>query len=406
MKKLFVIGLAALLLVVFTMPVMAKVKIGGIIFTDFYYLNRDDTNAGRQGYTGALTGTAIQVPNITRLYGRWTNEDNVGMYIELGIGQNTGSVRFQTDQGDGSVSIRHAYGWWDINPSFQLLAGHTTTPFSPLNPSQLLGTRSGSANIIGIGYGEYYSGRFAQVRGTFKLGKVARIALALSDPHGGAAGPWDIYTNPNTGVTEPSIHTNSKIPLITLGVPIYAGPVHIYPSVLYQHRTIDNPMPSGINNDLDTVVGSLGAKAGFGPFGVSAELNYGQNWLNSRALVGSGAYGNSAVALAAASRNTIDNKINNAKTYGWWVDLNYKFGPVTPHVIIGNMASKRDNAAGISQQASTWMYGVSVPIGLAKGFSIRPELMFYDNGKLEEDNAPSINNGKYYILGVQFQITF
>ena len=31
--------------------------------------------------------TTIQVPNITRLYARWTNEDNVGMYIEFGIGQ-------------------------------------------------------------------------------------------------------------------------------------------------------------------------------------------------------------------------------------------------------------------------------------------------------------------------------
>jgi hypothetical protein len=52
------------------------------------------------------------------------------------------------------------------------------------------------------------------------------------------------------------------------------------------------------------------------------------------------------------------------------------------------------------------MYGVSVPIDLAKGFRIRPELMWYDNGELETDNAPTIDNGKYYILGVQFQITF
>ena len=45
MKKLFVIGMAVLLLVVFTMPAMAKVKIGGIVFTDFYYINRDSNNA-------------------------------------------------------------------------------------------------------------------------------------------------------------------------------------------------------------------------------------------------------------------------------------------------------------------------------------------------------------------------
>jgi hypothetical protein len=89
MKKLFIIGIAALLLVAFTVPAMAKVKMGGIIFTDFYYLDRDRENSQAWG-TGndPYQVTAIQVPNITRLYGRWTNEDNVGMYIELGVGQD------------------------------------------------------------------------------------------------------------------------------------------------------------------------------------------------------------------------------------------------------------------------------------------------------------------------------
>jgi len=55
------------------------------------------------------------------------------------------------------------------------------------------------------------------------------------------------------------------------------------------------------------------------------------------------------------------------------------------------------------------MYGVSVPIDLAKGFRIRPELMFYNNGTLKtNDNGvtPNVDNGKYMIAGVQFQITF
>jgi hypothetical protein len=91
MKKLFIIGIAALLLVAFTVPAMAKVKMGGIIFTDFYYLDRDRENSQAWG-TGAdpYQVTTIQVPNITRLYGRWTNEDNVGMYIEFGMARPLG----------------------------------------------------------------------------------------------------------------------------------------------------------------------------------------------------------------------------------------------------------------------------------------------------------------------------
>jgi hypothetical protein len=73
-----------------------------------------------------------------------------------------------------------------VNPNFTIMAGKSTTPFSPLNPSQLMGTRSGSLNIIGVGYGDFYSGRFAQVRGTFKFGKMGRVELALVDPNGGA----------------------------------------------------------------------------------------------------------------------------------------------------------------------------------------------------------------------------
>ena len=160
MKKLFIVGIAALLLVVFTVPAMAKVKMGGIIFTDFYYLDRNADNAAAHNLgNDPYQVTAIQVPNITRLYGRWTNEDNVGMFIELGIGQTGGAVDNSSSSG---VALRHAYGWWDVTPNFQIMAGKSTTPFSPLNPSQLLGTRSGSLNIIGVGYGNFYSGRFAR----------------------------------------------------------------------------------------------------------------------------------------------------------------------------------------------------------------------------------------------------
>ena len=385
MKKLFVIGMAALLLVVFTMPAMAKVKIGGIVFTDFYYIDRNKENAGPAGTPAAdsLTNTRIEVPSITRLYGRWTNEDNVGMYIEFGIGGGAGAT---------GVSLRHAYGWWDVNPVFQIMAGHSTTPFSVLNPSQLLGTHSGSLNIIGVGYGDFYSGRFPQVRGTFRFGKVARLEIALVDPNGGAAPPQ--------GGTN-----NTKIPRFDIGVPIYAGPVHIYPSFLYQHRTVDLPAGSTVNEDLDTYIGSLGIKAGFGPFGIAAEGNYGNNWGNTRGLFGTPAFNNSAVSLASAVVKN-NGQINDAETYSFWFDLSYKFGPVTPHLMYGQMKSKNENAAGRKMEARSQMWGFSVPIDLAKGFRVRPEIMWYDNGDTSTEGSASLDNGRFAIYGVQFQITF
>ncbi len=398
--------MAALLLVAFTMPAMAKVKIGGIVFTDFYYIDRNKANTVARGMgTNAFTHTAIQVPNITRLYARWTNEDNVGLYIELGLGLDGGQSQDSPSEGSGSARVRHAYGWWDISPSFQIMAGKSTTPFSPLNPSQLIGTRSGSVNIIGVGYGDFYSGRFAQVRGTFKFGKVARLAIALVDPNGtlagGSYGPW--------GTLNTDYQTNTKLPRIDIGVPIYLGPVHIYPGLLYQHRTVDiiNPALAGANNDVDTIIGSLAIKAGFGPFGVAVEGNYGQNWGNARGLAGISPPITSGVRPGMGSATLKNNnQINNADTYSFWIDLNYKFGPITPHLMYGQMKTKNESAAGLEQEAKTQMWGFSVPIDLAKGFRIRPEIMWYDDGKFSQAGSDSVDMGKYFIAGVQFQITF
>ena len=404
MKKLFIIGIAALLLVAFTVPAMAKVKIGGIIFTDFYYLDRDRENSQSWG-TGSdpYQVTTIQVPYITRLNARWTNEDNVGMFIEFGIGQTAQGVDLNSSNG---VILRHAYGWWDVNPNFTIMAGKSTTPFSPLNPSQLLGTNSGSLNIIGMGYGEFYSGRFAQVRGTFKFGKVGRVELALVDPNGGQRFnnqyqnffPIEIAG----AVLSQDYQNNTKIPRFDLSVPLYFGPIALYPGFLYQYRTVDiiNPAYSGYDDSIHTYVGTLGIKGGFGPFGFAAEGNWGRNVGNTRMGLGT-----SAPCQIAAALPNVDGKINNATTYGYWFDVWYKIGPVTPHAMFGQMKSSVDFQYQTLDAKST-MWGFSIPIDLAKGFRVRPELMWYDDGELQYGGNDLQDYGKYAIYGVQFQITF
>jgi hypothetical protein len=407
MKKLFVVGMAALLLVAFSVPAMAEVKIGGIIFTDFYYIDRDKDNMFNPQRTipnvregRSFNNTQIQVPNITRLYGRWTNEDNVGMYIEFGLGQGGGGIDLSSSDDSNSAVIRHAYGWWDVNPMFQIMAGHSTTPFSPLNPNQLLGTRSGSVNVIGVGYGDYYAGRFAQVRGTFKFNKMVKLEIALVDPNGNMV-PY--HTTPAAFFPTGYSANNSMIPRVDISVPLYLGPVHLYPGFLWQRRGVDLPSGSTVDDSLTTWIGTLGGKLGMGPFALSAEFNYGENWGNTRGLAGVSQPARISLATLKA-----DNNINNAETYSFWVDLSYKFGPVTPSLIYGQMKTKNNevfNNNNYDTEAKSQMYGISVPIDLAKGFRVRPELMFYDDGDYKTHSG-SENMGKYMIAGVQFQITF
>ncbi|MBW1780482.1 MAG: hypothetical protein JRL30_07050 [Deltaproteobacteria bacterium] len=400
MKRLFITSLLMVLLAVLSVPATAKVKIGGIIFTDFYYIERDKHNANDLGLgdgNSSYSATAIQVPNITRLYARWTNEDNVGMYVELGLGQDSGDVEDSTDD---AVELRHAYAWWDVNPMFQIIAGKTTTPFSPLNPSQLLGTRSGTFNIIGAGYGDFYSGRPVQVRGTFRFNRNIRLAIALVDPNGEADKVGEYYPWSSN-----NYQSNTKIPRIDIGLPIYAGPVQIYPSFLYQHRTVDRlgTWPGGTDNSLNSYVGSLGVKTGFGPFGIAAEGNWGKNWGNTYGLIG---YSYPAVYSSAMIGE--NGRIHNAETYSFWFDLSYRLGPVTPHVIYGEMSTK-NRFLVIDVETKSRMFGFSVPIDLAKGFRIRPEVMWYDDGDIKyKFGGRGISEpiGKYAIYGVQFQITF
>jgi len=403
MKKIFIIFTALLLLVVFITPAMAKVTIGGIIFTDFYYLDRDKDNSywwwSGNGET-SYGSTTIQVPNISRFYAKWENEDNVGMYVEMGLGQDGGRLR--NSRSDG-VILRKAYGWWDITPDIQIMAGKSTTPFSPLNPSQLIGTRSGTYNIIGVGYGDYYSGRLIQVRGTYKFNKNIRLAVAAVDPNGradviGDYGPW-------YGWDGWSYQTTTKMPRIDVGLPITIGNFNLYPGILYQQRTVDilNSKYAGHENSLDSYVGSLGFKTGYGALAISAEGNYGKNWGNTRGLIGV-----SPPAELASAILQEDGQINDAETYSFWIDISYKFGPATPHLIYGQMATK-NRYDETELDTKSQMYGISCPIQLAKGFSIRPEVMFYEDGKINASgggNSESYDTGSYAIYGVQFQVTF
>jgi len=392
LKTLSLFFTVLLLLIFFTENASAKVTIGGRVYVDFYFLERNRENSQYKGLgNGTFTNTAIQIPNISRFNVTWTNEDNVGMFVQVGVGQTGGGTVLSDSNG---VSLRHAYGWWDLTDNFQVLAGKTTTPISPLLPYQMLGTRSGSLNIIGEGYGEFYSGRFAQIRGTYHFTNTIRLAVALVDPNGAALGNYAPYDDRN------SYQTDTKLPRIDVGLPIYAGPVSIYPSFLYQRRSVDflRGTMDGIDNHIETYIGSLGILAAFGPFQLSAEGNWGQNWSNTGCGIGvSPPARNSAATL-------YEGQLDDTTTYGWWVDGSYRVGIVTPHIVYGQMKSEGDKNP---MRYKSWFWGISIPIAVTTGFSVVPEFMWYDDGDDNRDQWDSrVDLGRYAIYGVQFQFRF
>jgi len=96
---------------------------------------------------------------------------------------------------------------------------------------------------------------------------------------------------------------------------------------------------------------------------------------------------------------------DDADTYNYGFDLSYRFGAISPHLVFGEMSTS-NKYLGFDLDSKSRMWGFSVPIDLAKGFRIRPEVMWYDDGELKIENVGNLDNGKYAIYGVQFQITF
>ena len=119
-----------------------------------------------------------------------------------------------------------------------------------------------------------------------------------------------------------------------------------------------------------------------GPVVFSGEGNWGKNWGNTRGLIG-----NSLLAIiSSAMLDPYTNEIDDADTYSYWFDLSYGFGAVTPHLIFGEMSTS-NKFFGFDLNSKSRMWGLSVPIDLAKGFRIRPEVMWYDVGELKIKNV-------------------
>jgi len=405
MRKLFVVFAAVAFAIAFSMPALAKVHVGGVVFMDAYMHSADKDHV-TNGPTTFASGTndweqtEFEIPDITRLFGKWTNDaGDVGMHIELGLG-NANASQVQNN----SVRLRHAYGWWMISPGMKLVAGQTHNFMSPLNASQLLGWESGGLHVLGWGFGNIYSGRQPLVGLDMKLGDAYGLKVALVEPRNAtdisnlsvpATYGWDGTTYTQLDPGDPGLGGNEEttIPRLDAVLTMKFGPVALYPSISYVKAEFDET--GAADSSYDITCYSLGVKYATGPFTATGEYNFGVNWKSSTYLIRTWEVG------PTMNGNTIEDTDN----YGYWIDLAYKTGPATIHAIYGSQGSESWSAAGDIERERT-MYGVSVPISVAEIFIIRPEYMVYDWGDIKTPGAADTNLGEETIAGVQLQIKF
>jgi hypothetical protein len=441
MKRLFLIACVALFIFSTAIPARAAVKVGGIIFSGIMWDYRDEDRMGKAIFNAlaAATGLPIALPNlesntevhiltsiVSRLYARWTNEDNVGLYIELGLGGTPGPFNFAGAAGGEAVLLRHLYGWYHVSPSFRLKFGKTTSVFAPLNSSDLIATVSTDGtgrfplinqnfptltrlNFHGVlqGYGNIYGARTPQIRGEWDFGP-HYLGVALADWRNSIRTPA-FTPAPGTVVAEDTV-----IPRLDVGARIQGGPVAFYPGFTWQRRSFEGVAPGG-DDDIEVYALSLGAKTGFGPVSVTAEFNYGENWKNAGILDG-GAISFAALNSQAVLDPTpgVVNRVLDTTSWGSFIDVGIELGIATLQLRYGIMKVENDDNPNpqFQYEFTAQSYGASLPINVAKGFIIRPEIMFSDEG---DDPAPlitglppgvSVNWGRQIQYAVQFQVIF
>jgi hypothetical protein len=455
MKKLFIIGLAAIFCLALAGPATAAMKMGGAVSVDFGYVQFSKEAFG----PGDTDVSQVHFANnkvFTRWNGRYESDDGklVGMMELWGgaTGQQFNAVTNQTTY-NNDINWSYAYIVWRPikNHSFQI--GYQTTLFADQGPGPyplLVGQLRGRTPT---GYGDFNHGaRQVGFRWMTRFSDAVRLEVALFDP-GNSEGFGDFADGPaeerlydalnrgrdifstfgflppdeqgdlrwywrpeghpeNIGVT--SIPSEvSKIPRIDVKLPLYFGGTRIAVSGTYGKQEYENIGSGVVDEGFDVYGFAANIRWPIGIFTLSAEGFYGQN-------LGSGPWGGAmgpTAKWAQAGWNPFTQKFEDCTNYGGWIGASIKLGP-GPLGAYYSMA-KDDvewTASGINlkQESERTSFGIFYLLPLGKGFNMRPVINFYDDGDAKYSGnvvsdlglEPSINKGTYMNAGIEFTLAF
>jgi hypothetical protein len=227
-----------------------------------------------------------------------------------------------------------------------------------------------------------------------------------ADVTGPSAGLALATTAPGAAIFGTSTQEN-QLPRIDLALPIRFAWGRIEPSVTWSTATYDQ-LPAGAEDSYDMYGFSLGGEGSWGMFSVTAEVTWGRN-------LGGGSYRGAELArpIAYIPSSGGTAKIADADTLAYLIDVGFKFGPNKIDLYYLSNKSENDGDPGLAQSSDSAqyditqvMYGISWGIGVAKGFTIRPELNFYDFDSSAQVAGTTVDFGKEWLLGLQFQLVF
>jgi len=411
MKKLLVIGVAVLCLAM-AAPAMAKVTMGGMITTDVMYDTRDEdfVNPTQKGQLNDDDGQDRFIIGFPRAHNRLTAS------YKSDDGTVSGQLQIRAGgYGSKQNNFEMYYGWMDyrLNDMVHFRIGRQFETFAHYVPGAA--AMGHTEYTIFVGYGNLHSSNGDAVKAYVKFNDNIRMEFAIQDPdNDGAEAPAAFPAKANTG----GVNESSVIPRFDLALPITIGNFRIEPSATYLKQDYNN-VAAGYDDSVDIWGVSLGAKAGFGPVTLSLEATYGQNLGNGN-YTGAGHAGLPA-AIAARSRaydstgNGIANVVSDSDIFCGWFELDFNFGPATLQMAIGMEDVTNDMGPGSGDDYDTTRFGyaVSLPIKVAKGFTVTPTVVYHDRDSGAKTGIQDVNGvaietdyGSEMLVGVQFMLKF
>jgi hypothetical protein len=394
MKKLMIVLLAALLLLAFSVPVMAQGSPQAGAQWGFYgsirmwtaYGDRDaKTPAGLLGAPGNARAP-FGAPTYDDSDLVWQGQDNSRFGAIASSGPITGQVEIGwAAPGDSYESnrVRIWKGTWNFGPG-SLKLGQDYTPLF-FGVSNQCGYIGGDCGLIF--WGEIYTGRNPQI--TLSMGGFQFGLVAPGRP--GAQGPHNYGATPGYPIAE----VDTYIPEIEASYTFNLGPVALFLGAGYHAHKVVNALDD--DQTISAFIGSLGWKAGFGPFYVNGKISYTQN---------PGDYGITGDMLFSKALWT-GTDIEDVTGWRGVIALGFKLTDMMSFEGgFGMISDEQDVAPGITAKERTMAYYIQMTYSPVKNFFIVPELGFVDYGKLKVDGVPDDDLGNGWYFGIKWQINF
>ena len=411
MKKIFIVGVAAICLA-FAAPAMAKVTVSGMITTDLYYMDQSSERVTANGRVQNAAATAddfqefnIHVPQAhNRLIVGYKNDD----------GTLTGHMQLRGGGSNGGNTIDFKYAWFDykLNDMVHFRFGRQPQAFAVMTP--------GAANMgfhdnftLLVNYGNFQITDADSVKAYVKFNDTVRLEIQLEDPRGNEGGIADTAANRSNPVIP--ITEQNTLPKIDLALPLSFGNIKIEPSFTYLQNEYEGKQG---DDNIDIWGFSVGAKAGFGPVTISGEITYGENLgMHNHTGGGNGGPAFAAQARSIAAARLLDgngdgiNEVYDAEIIAGWIQFAFNFGPATLQFAIGIEDIENDGTSAANDEVDLTRFGyaVSLPIKVAKNFTVAPAVIYHDRDSdaLDGVNGPlTVDYGDEILVGVQFSLRF